>query len=289
MSNKENKVKFGLSNVHIAKLIEENGKITYSKPFPMPGAVALTPEPEGETTPFYADNIKYYIANSNQGYSGDLELAMLIRQFFTEILGQEEDKNGALFETSDDVTARFALMGEIEGDVKKRRFIYFDCTATRPSTEMQTVEESKEPQTDTVPITMSPRSTDRAVKAVIEPNEKNQEIYDTFFERVYEKDAELPPEITELTVTPVSELKAPVEAGTKVADLKATGGTEPYTFTLKEGEKDNAEFQINNTEVQAKQKIDSEATKNITVIVTDKNFMTKEQNAQISVGASEAV
>lgn len=185
----DNKVKFGLSNVHIAKITETDGEITYGTPFAMPGARSLTADPEGETTPFYADNIKYYIATSNQGYTGDLEIAMLVKEFFTQILGQEEDTNGAIFESADDVNARFALMGEIDGDVKKRRFVYFDCTATRPSAEMNTVEESKEPQTDTVSITMSPRSTDKAIKAVIEPSETNQDVYDTFFTKVYEKNA----------------------------------------------------------------------------------------------------
>ena len=185
----ENKVKFGLSNVHIAKITETDGEITYGTPFAMPGARSLTADPEGETTPFYADNIKYYIATSNQGYTGDLEIAMLVEEFFTQILGQEKDTNGAIFESADDVNARFALMGEIDGDVKKRRFVYFDCTATRPSAEMNTVEESKEPQTDTISITMSPRSTDKAIKAVIEPNETNQDVYDTFFTKVYEKNA----------------------------------------------------------------------------------------------------
>lgn len=184
-----NKVKFGLSNVHIAKITEQDGVITYGTPFAMPGARALTADPSGETTPFYADNIKYYIATSNQGYEGDLEIAMTPDEFLTQILGQIADINGALFESADDVNARFALMGEIDGDVKKRRFVYFDCTATRPSAEMSTVEESKEPQTDTISITMSPRSTDKAIKAVIEPSETNQAVYDTFFSKVYEKDA----------------------------------------------------------------------------------------------------
>lgn len=185
----ENKVKFGLSNVHIAKITEQDGVITYGTPFAMPGAVSLSIDPEGETTPFYADNIKYYIATSNQGYTGDLELAMLVKEFFTQILGQQEDTNGALFESADDVTARFALMGEMDGDVKKRRFVYYDCTAARPSSEMNTIEDSKEPQTDTVSITMSARNTDKAIKAVIEPTTENQAVYDTFFTRVYEKDA----------------------------------------------------------------------------------------------------
>lgn len=185
----KNKVKFGLSNVHIAKITEADGAITYGTPFAMPGAVGLSADPEGDTTPFYADNIKYYIATSNQGYTGDLEIAITPEEFLTQILGQVKDTNGALFESADDTNARFALMGEIEGDVKKRRFVYFDCTATRPSSEANTNEDSKEPQTDSISITMSPRSTDKAIKAVIEPSNENQAIYDTFFTKVYEKNA----------------------------------------------------------------------------------------------------
>lgn len=186
----DNKVKFGLSNVHVAKItVGENGAITYGTPFAMPGAVSLTADPEGETTPFYADNIKYYIATSNQGYTGDLELAMTPDQFLVDILGQDVDNNGALFESSTDINARFALMGEIEGDVKKRRFVYFDCTATRPSHEMNTNEETTTPQTDTISITMSARPTDNAIKAVLEPTETNMAVYNTFFDQVYVKDA----------------------------------------------------------------------------------------------------
>lgn len=189
MAEAKNKVKFGLSNVHIAKITEADGAITYGTPFAMPGAKSLTADPEGDTTKFYADNIVYYVANSNQGYAGDLEIAMLVEEFFTEILGQQKDTNGALFESADDVNARFALMGEIDGDVRKRRFVYFDCTATRPGSEMNTIEESKEPQTDKVSISMSPRSTDKVIKAVIEPSEENKAVYDTFFTKVYEKNA----------------------------------------------------------------------------------------------------
>lgn len=185
----ENKVKFGLSNVHIAKIIEENGEIKYDKPFKMPGAKNLTTDPEGDMSKYYADNVVYYIANANQGYSGELEITMLIEQFFTDILGQQKDKNGALFESADDVTARFALMGEIDGDVKKRRFVYFNCTATKPGSEMSTTEETKEPQTDKVSITMAARSTDKAIKATIEPTEENKEAYNSFFDGVYERDA----------------------------------------------------------------------------------------------------
>lgn len=185
----KNKVKFGLSNVHVAKLIEEDGVITYSKPFKLPGAVSLSVDPEGDTTPFYADNIKYYVAVANNGYTGDLEIVKIPEQFLTEILGQERDVNGAIIESSTNINSRFALMGEIDGDVKKRRFVYYDCTAARPGSEMSTTEESVEPQTDTLSITMAARNSDNIVKAIIEPDETNQTIYNTFFAKVYEKNA----------------------------------------------------------------------------------------------------
>lgn len=184
-----NKVLYGIEKCHIAKItVAADGTISYGTPFPVPGAVGLNFDPEGEETPFYADNIKYYIASSNQGYTGDLEIAMTPQQFLTEILGREIDSNGAVFETGDDTQARFALMFQGQGDQTGRRWVFFDCTATRPSRENNTKEESVEVGTETMTITMSPRPTDKAVMAYIEPNETNQAVYDAFFDAVYVKD-----------------------------------------------------------------------------------------------------
>ena len=58
MSDTKNKVLFGIEKCHIAKITETNGEISYGTPFPMPGAVGLNFDPEGEETPFYADNVK---------------------------------------------------------------------------------------------------------------------------------------------------------------------------------------------------------------------------------------
>lgn len=185
----ENKVVFGLSNVHIAKLTEQDGEITYGAPFALPGAVNLSMDKEGATTIFNADNIAYYKKASNNGYSGSLEIADVIEQFLTEILGQEKDSNGALFENADDTVSRFALMCEIDGDKKKRRIVFYDCLAERPSLEYSTTEEEVEVKTATMDLTISPRTSDKEVKAVLEPTEENQAVYDTFFTQVYEKNA----------------------------------------------------------------------------------------------------
>mgnify|MGYP003295252270 CR=1 FL=1 len=79
----DNKVKFGLSNVHIAKITETAGVITYGTPFAMPGAVSLTADPEGETTPFYADNIKY----SSNGSTFDIHYDGKTYNLRTRLLG----------------------------------------------------------------------------------------------------------------------------------------------------------------------------------------------------------
>src|SRR5699024_4085151 len=103
------KVKFGLSNVHIAKLSRgEDGEITYGTPFKVPGAVNLSLDAEGDNEPFYADNIKYYESYANNGYSGDLEIAKIPDEFYEQILGQTIDSAGGLVENINDVISPFA-------------------------------------------------------------------------------------------------------------------------------------------------------------------------------------
>lgn len=184
----DNKVTFGLSNVHIAKLIESNGAITYDTPFALPGAVNLTLDKEGAMSIFRADNIDYYKKNTNNGYSGSLEVADVIKKFLKDIFGQTEDSNGAIIENADDTVSEFALMGEIEGDKSKRRFVFYDVLAERPSINASTTEEGEvEVKTATMDVKISPRKTDKEVKAVLEPTTENQAVYNAFYNSVYEK------------------------------------------------------------------------------------------------------
>lgn len=183
-----NKVKFGLSNVHIAAITYgEGGAITYGTPFALPGAVNLTLDPEGESADFFADNTKYFNAYSNQGYSGSLEIALINDAFRTQILGESTDRNGAVFENKDDTVKDFALGFQIDGDQYNRKYWFYNVSASRPSTNSQTIENSKEPVTDTLNITASARLTDGQVRTYLEPNATNETVYDGFFEAVYEK------------------------------------------------------------------------------------------------------
>lgn len=184
-----NKVLYGIKNVHIAPLIEQDGVITYDTPFALPGARGFTPDPQGEVNKWYADNKIYFRKSSNQGYQGDLVVAMLNEDFETKILGKTKDTNGAIIENAEDKEARFALIFEADGDDKNRRYVYWDCTASRPSREHNTQEENVEPGTDNIPITIAPRITDSAIGAYLEPTTENEAVYNSFFTKVYEKNA----------------------------------------------------------------------------------------------------
>ena len=83
----KNKVKYNLKNVHAAKMtVTEEGAFTYAAPQAIPGAVSISLDAEGETSPFYADGIVYFRSTTNNGYSGDLEIALIPEWFRTEIL-----------------------------------------------------------------------------------------------------------------------------------------------------------------------------------------------------------
>lgn len=189
MPETNNKILYGIEQCYVAVLTETEDGITYGKPFPIKGARGLNMDPQGDLTKVYADNIVFFKANSNQGYEGDLVLLITPEEFLTQILGQTKDKNGAILENADDKTARFALMFQGKGDEKARRWVFYDCVATRPSRENNTQEESIEAGEETMTITMSPRTSDKMVKAYMEPSETNKQLYDTFFTKVYEKDA----------------------------------------------------------------------------------------------------
>ena len=136
MANKKNKVKFNICNVHYAPItVAEEGTVSFGTPVPMPGAVSISMDPTGEPESFYADGIEYYVINNNQGYDGDLELAMIPESFRTDILKEEQDANKVLVENANSETGSFALLFEFDGDIRKIRHVLYNCTASRPTIE----------------------------------------------------------------------------------------------------------------------------------------------------------
>ncbi|MGM9649725.1 MAG: major tail protein [Butyricicoccaceae bacterium] len=180
-----NKIKYNLKNVHAAKLTKtEDGTFTYATPQAIPGAVSISLDAEGESSPFHADGIVYFRSNANNGYSGDLEIALIPEWFRTDILKEEKDSNKVLVERSNITeTEKFALLFEFDGDVNAIRHVMYNCSASRPSIASETKEETIEPVTETLSLTADPRE-DGLVKART-GDETTQSTYDGWYDAVY--------------------------------------------------------------------------------------------------------
>lgn len=181
-----NKVKYNLKNVRAAKLTHESGttEYTYADPQAIPGAVSISLDAEGESSPFYADGIVYFRSTANNGYSGDLEIALIPEWFRKEILQETLDSNQVLIETSEareDV--KFALLFEFDGDVNSIRHVLYNCTASRPSIESQTKEDTIEPGTETLSLVADPRE-DGLVKSRT-GDTTTDTVYASWYDAVY--------------------------------------------------------------------------------------------------------
>lgn len=184
----QNKVTFGLEQVHIAFFDDEaTEQPAWGAPIAIPGAVRWTPTAVGEASTFYADNTAYFSITANNGYTGELELANVPDEVLAEMLGWEIDDSGMIVEVSDAIPKHFALLGQVQGDKRSRRFVYYDCVASRPAKERTTKNESITPATDVLSLTISPIKIDERmiVKGDLELSETNKAVYDAFFNEVY--------------------------------------------------------------------------------------------------------
>lgn len=179
-----NKVKFKLKTAYYAKAtIDANGTVTYAAPVRLSGAVSLSLSAEGDITALKADGIDYYVSNTNNGYSGDLELALIPENFRVDCLGEVLDANNVLIEKNTANIAPFAFLCEFEGDAKNIRHALYMCYASRPSVEGENPD-TKEAKTESLTIKCVPRE-DGTVKSK-SGDDVNPTAYANWYTAVYE-------------------------------------------------------------------------------------------------------
>lgn len=151
------KVKFGIKNVHIFPIESMvNGIPTYGNVVNVPGAVSFSMGAQGQINKFYADNIVYYQSSANNGYEGDLTLALIPEEFYEKIYGQVPDANGVMTENAAVEAKAFAMTFEEDGDQTGTKFALYNCTATRPTKELNTIEDNKTPVTQALTVSAAP-------------------------------------------------------------------------------------------------------------------------------------
>lgn len=153
----ENRVHFGIKNVHYAVITYTDGVPSWGTPVAVPGGVSVTLSKEGSDTDFYADNVKYYHVQGNSGYTGTLEMASFPVSMREAIFGQAVSAaKKLLVENSDVQPAEFALMFETSGDAGGERVCIMRCQAGRPDIAAQTTTDTKEPVTQSCDLTAMP-------------------------------------------------------------------------------------------------------------------------------------
>ena len=201
----KNKVKFNLKNVYAAVMSESGGVYSYATPIAIPGAVSMSLDAEGESSPFYADGIVYFRTVVNNGYSGDLEIALVPEWFREQILQETKDSKGVFVENANITDpVHFALLFEFDGDQKAIRHVLYNCSVSqRPSIASQTKEDSVEPVTETLSLSADPRE-DGLIKAR-SSSETDATSYANWYSTVYVPDGAAQP-IAHLTALEIGSL-----------------------------------------------------------------------------------
>lgn len=176
----KNKVRYGLRNVHVCAITENAGAITYNTPVAWKGAKSLTLDPEGDTNTYYADNTAYFTTNTNNGYSGSLEMSEIPEEIEKMIFNTVTTEEGNLAEDANVLPNNVALMFQFEGDVSATKHIFYKVVFARPNVEGETKEESTDPTTTSMDITAVPVEKDdhQWVKAKCRKGDTN---YESFF------------------------------------------------------------------------------------------------------------
>lgn len=173
-----NKVEFGISELHVGTYTESGGVVTLGTPYAQKGAVSFSPEVQSEQNNFYADNIVYWSGYSGGTIEGDLEVAMFDDKFKTDFLGYVTLTNGGIANVKNPTKPNVYICFEVQGDDEARRVILYNCTLGAINRSYNTIEESKEPTTETLPVTCIGDNSSGVTMAVLKPGDTG---YSTLF------------------------------------------------------------------------------------------------------------
>lgn len=151
-----NKVLMGFSDLYIGTYtVGEGGTVTMGTPYHQAGAVGFSPSESSDRNDFYADNVAYYSSFGNAPIEGDLTVAMFDDAFKTQFLGYVATADGGLAQVKTPVKPSVYMAFEVQGDQEARRVIFYNGTLGEITREYATIEDTKEPQTESIPTSFA--------------------------------------------------------------------------------------------------------------------------------------
>lgn len=172
------KVQFGISQLHVGTYTDNGGTVTLGTPYHQKGAVSFAPEASEENNDFYADNIVYWSGYSGGKIEGDLTVAMFDEEFKTQFLGYKTLTNGGLAAVKNPTKPNVYIAFQVETDDNPIRVILYNCTLGAISREYNTITETKEPQTASLPVTCVGDNSTGVTMAVLQQSDTG---YSTLF------------------------------------------------------------------------------------------------------------
>lgn len=152
----QNKVLFGVSNLHFGLYsVANDGTVTLGTPFHVPGTVNISLDAESDESKFYADNVTYWSGYSDNGYTGEIENALFSDEFKTTFMNYVQLDDGGIAQIKGQQNKNVYIMFQAEGDQEARRMIMYNVSLGQITREYSTTEDSVEPQTATLPFTVS--------------------------------------------------------------------------------------------------------------------------------------
>ena len=157
MAADNNKVEFGISQVHVGTYAvdPDTGTVTLGTPYHQKGAVSLSVEAETDSNDFYADNVKYWSGFSDNGFTGSLEVAKFDTDFKTQFLGYRVLTDGGVASIKGATLPNTYVAFQTEGDVEARRVILYNVAMGAITREYNTIEDTKEPVTESLDLTVT--------------------------------------------------------------------------------------------------------------------------------------
>lgn len=167
-----NKVEFGISELHVGTYtVDDQGVASLGTPYFQPGAVSFSPEEQSENNTFYADNIAYWSGYSGGTFEGDLEVAKFSDEFKTQFLGYRALSNGGLANVKNAQKPNVYIAFQVEGDAESRRVILYNCSLGVIGREFNTIEDTKEPTTETLGVTCTGDNATGVTMASFKPDD----------------------------------------------------------------------------------------------------------------------